>query len=248
MTRLFGIPMGVMETVLLVTLALTLGFVATLALRNRIFFRLGIRNARRRPGRSALIVVGLMLGTAIITASLATGDTMTRTVRSSAVKSLGQTDELVAARGATPDIQAAVGAATGVRYFPQADVATVKRALAGSNLVDGVAPAIVEPVGVQDVTSRQNEPAVTIFASTARDMRGFGPITLIGGGETSLAALAPGWVYLNRDAADSLGASPGDSIRIFAASAPAPMRVARLRAASGATVAANAITRPLCAK
>ena len=30
-----------------------------LALRNRVFFRIGIRNIRRRPGRSALIVVGL---------------------------------------------------------------------------------------------------------------------------------------------------------------------------------------------
>src|SRR6476469_7769726 len=150
MTKLFGIPMGGLEVALVAALAAAFGVVAALAVRNRIFFRLGIRNARRRPGRSALIVVGLMLGTAIITASLATGDTMTRTVRSSAVTSLGETDELIAARGATPDIQAAAGAATGVRYFPAADVAAVSRALAGSTLVDGVAPAIVEPVGVQD--------------------------------------------------------------------------------------------------
>jgi putative ABC transport system permease protein len=245
MNSLFGIPMGALEVALLAALAAALGLVTAVALRNRVFFRLGVRNARRRPGRSALIVVGLMLGTAIITASLATGDTMTRTVRSAAVKSFGQTDELVAARGATPDIQAAVGAATGVRYFPQADVAAVRRALAGSNLVDGVAPAIVEPVGVQDVTSRQNEPAVTIFASTARDMRGFGPITRVGGGETSLAALPPGWVYLNRSAADSLGASPGDSIHVFAGGAPAVMRVKAIVDYDGAGTDAAALLMPL---
>jgi MFS family permease len=79
----------------------TLAAVSLLALRNRVFLRLGVRNVRRRPGRSALIVVGLMLGTAVIAAALATGDTMTRTVRSSAVSALGQTDELVAAKGAT---------------------------------------------------------------------------------------------------------------------------------------------------
>jgi putative ABC transport system permease protein len=245
MNKLFGIPMGGMEAALLAGLAVAFALVAALALRNRIFFRLGIRNARRRPGRSALIVVGLMLGTAIITASLATGDTMARTVRSSAVTALGQTDELVAARGATPDIQAAVGAATGVRYFPQADVTAVRRALAGSNLADGIAPAIVEPVGVQDVTSRQTEPQVTIFASTAGGMHGFGPITRVGGGETTLAALPPGWVYLNRVAADALGAAPGDTIRVFAGRTAAPMRVKAIVTYDGTGTDAAALLMPL---
>src|ERR1044072_3414321 len=79
MTSLFGIPMGALAVVLVIGLAAALGTVAMLALRNRVFFRLGVRNVRRRPGRSALIVVGLMLGTAIIAAALATGDTMSHT-------------------------------------------------------------------------------------------------------------------------------------------------------------------------
>ena len=119
MTRLFGIPMGSLEVVLVAMLFVALAMVGVAgAARNRVFFRLGVRNVRRRPGRSALIVVGLMLGTAIIAAALATGDTMTRTVRSSAVSALGQTDELVAAKGATPDLAVQSGSATGVRYFP----------------------------------------------------------------------------------------------------------------------------------
>ena len=245
MNTLFGIPMDALEVALLATLAAALAAVVALALRNRIFFRLGVRNARRRPGRSALIVVGLMLGTAIITAALATGDTMTRTIRSSAVSSLGQTDELVSARGATPNLEAATGAVTGVRYFPQADVAAVRRALAGSTLVDGVAPAIIEPAGVQDVTSRQNEPAVTIFASDARDMRGFGPIKRLDGGDATLSALAPGWVYLNRDAADSLGASPGDTIRVFAGRTPTAMQVKAIVTYDGTGTDAAALLLPL---
>ena len=149
MTKLFGIPMGILAVVLVATLVAALSAVAVIAARNRIFLRLGVRNAKRRPGRSTLIVVGLMLGTAIIAAALATGDTMTQTIRSSAISSLGQTDELVAARGATPSLAAQAGSATGVRYFPEADVAAVRRAVAGSGLVDGVAPAIIEPVAVQ---------------------------------------------------------------------------------------------------
>ena len=129
MTKLFGIPMGPLELVLVCALVGALAAVGVLALRDRVFFRLGMRNARRRPGRSALIVVGLMLGTAMIAASLATGDTMARTVRSSAVTALGQTDELISAKGATPNLDVQSGSATGVRYFPQSDFATIHRAM-----------------------------------------------------------------------------------------------------------------------
>ena len=72
MQELFGIPVG---TLALVLAALVLGALAVLgvfALRNRVFVRLGVRNVRRRPARSALIVTGLMLGTAIVAAALAT--------------------------------------------------------------------------------------------------------------------------------------------------------------------------------
>ena len=177
MAKLFGIPMGILAVVLVAALVAALSAVAVVAARNRIFLRLGVRNARRRPGRSTLIVVGLMLGTAIIAAALATGDTMSQTIRSSAVSSLGQTDELVSARGATPTVEAQSGAATGVRYFPQADFAAVRRAAAGSPLVDGVAPAIIETVAVQAPDSRQTEPQVALFASEGSALHGFGAIS-----------------------------------------------------------------------
>ena len=70
MTRLFGIPMGILAVFLVATLVAALAAVAVVAARNRVFLRLGIRNAERRPGRNALIVIGLMLGTAIIAAAL----------------------------------------------------------------------------------------------------------------------------------------------------------------------------------
>jgi len=98
MHKLFGIPVDGLALVLAALLVLALSFVLVLGLRNRIFLRLGIRNVRRRRARTALIVVGLMLGTAIIAAALATGDTMSQTIRSSATAALGQTDEVVAAK------------------------------------------------------------------------------------------------------------------------------------------------------
>src|SRR5690348_4422370 len=99
MTKVFGIPAGGLTAVLTILLLLALAGIAVLALRNRVFFRLGVRGLRRRRGRTALIVVGLMLGTTIISAALATGDTMSHTIRSSATTALGATDEVVGAKG-----------------------------------------------------------------------------------------------------------------------------------------------------
>src|SRR3990172_2376142 len=152
--------MGSLAVVLVIVLA-----VAALALRNRVFLRLGARNVSRRPARTALIVLGLMLGTAIISSALSTGDTMSNTIRSSVIDSLGQTDEVVRAKGADTENVVALGEATGVRYFDESVAGTVETALAGSALVDGIAPAIVEPVAVLDETSRQNEPRVTLFST-----------------------------------------------------------------------------------
>ena len=114
MTKLFGIPMDSLVVVLVVALGAALGSVAILALRNRVFLRLGVRNVNRRRARSALIVLGLMLGTTIIAAALATGDTMSTTIRSSATASLGHADERISVRGAEVDFTVESGAATGL--------------------------------------------------------------------------------------------------------------------------------------
>jgi putative ABC transport system permease protein len=216
MTKLFGIPMETVVIVLVVALGTSLGAVAILAIRNRVFLRLGVRNVGRRRARSALIVLGLMLGTAIIAAALATGDTMSKTIRSSAISSLGHADERISVKGAEIDLAVESGSATGSLYFSQGQVDMIEEALAGSELVDGVAPAISEPVAVQDITTRQHEPRVTLFATDPDRMEGFGTIRTVEGDEVQLGDLGPGEVYLNADAADELAAGQGDRVMVLA--------------------------------
>ena len=218
MEKLFGIPMGPLAVVLVVTLGILLGALATLAIRNRIFFKLGIRNVTRRPARTALIVLGLMLGTTIISSALVTGDTMSHTIRSSAVESLGATDELVSVRGADVDPAIQVGSTTGIEYFPQRVLQDVEYdLLAYDDLIDGVAPAIVEPLAVQNLTTNQNEPRVTLFASSQPHLAAFGDIRRHGDGAVQyLNDLRRGEVYLNADAAEELQAAPGHRLSLFA--------------------------------
>ena len=218
MNEFFGIPMGPFATTLVVIVAVLLGAIAVLAIRNRIFLRLGIRNFTRRRARTALIVLGLMLGTTIISSALVTGDTMSHTIRSSAVQALGNTDVLVSVKGAEVDPAVQLGSTTGIEYFSERVLQEVEYDLTRhENLIDGVAPAIIESLAVQNLATRQNEPRVTLFASTQPHLAAFGDIRRHADGKVQyLNDLRRGEVFLNKDAADDLEAGPGDALRLYA--------------------------------
>jgi putative ABC transport system permease protein len=88
-----------MTATLLVSLLVCVPFLYVLA-RRPILRRLALRNAVRRPREALLVVVGSLLGAAIITGSAAVGDTMDASIRQMARQHLGPIDELVLARDA----------------------------------------------------------------------------------------------------------------------------------------------------
>jgi putative ABC transport system permease protein len=227
-SELFGIPIGPLAAAIVVALAVLVGALGALAIRNRIFFKLGIRNVTRRRARTALIVLGLMLGTTIISSALATGDTISHTIRSSAITSLGQTDELVSVRGAEVGGDIQLGSTTGIEYFSERIFPDVEYelTLGHEELIDGVAPAIVEPLAVQDLTTRQSEPRVTLFASSQAHLAAFGEIRRHSDGEIQyLNDLQPGEVFLNADAAEELHAAPGHDLLLYAGGNGLPVTV-----------------------
>ncbi len=243
MTKIFGLPVDGLTVVLTIILAAAIGVIAALALRNGIFFRLGIRSLTRRRGRTALIVVGLMLGTTIISAALATGDTMSHTIRTSATAALGNTDEVIGAKGIDAAL-ASGGGSTGWRYFPQSYAGKLARDTRSSGLVDGVQPVILEAVAVQNTTSRQAEPRVMLFSTSNAGMRGFGRISA-GGRTVSLAQLYPNEVYLNAKAEDKLAARPGDILQILSGGRAATATVKAIVRYDGVGTDGAAVLMPL---
>jgi len=243
MSKLFGVPVSSLAQVLAVLLVLLLLVVVVLALRNRVFFRLGVRNASRRRGRAALIVVGLMLATTIITASFATGDTMSSSIRASAVTALGRTDEVVGAKGLTAAV--AVGTVgTGMHYFPESDAAKIAAAGRASGLVRAVAPVIVWGAAVQDVARAQYEPNVGLFAGDPVTLAAFGPMRA-GGKLVSLADLGANEVYLNAKLASAIGARAGDTVRVLTGSGTELARVAAIVDYQGAATSDYGLLMPL---
>src|SRR6478672_2349103 len=88
-----------MKVAALVSLLISLPFLFILA-RRPILRRLAVRNAVRRPREALLVILGSLLGAAIITGSAVVGDTMDASIRQAARQHLGPIDELVLARDA----------------------------------------------------------------------------------------------------------------------------------------------------
>jgi len=92
MATLFGVSMDIIMGVTLALSLIVIGVVGLLAWRRPILLRLALRNVPRRRAQTALIVLGLMLATLLITAAFGTGDTMTYSMRQAFTASLGNTD------------------------------------------------------------------------------------------------------------------------------------------------------------
>ena len=244
MNELFGIPLDTLLAILGVALGVAFGILGVLVLRNPVLVRLGVRNVGRRRGRTGLIVLGLMLGTTIVAAALVTGDTMSHTIRTTAVSALGESDEIVSARGAVDDIPGELGMPSGVGWLPESVVAEVESAV-GPDLTDGVLGTVVDNVAIQAPRTRQTEPSVTLFAAEPTRLEGFAPITGLDGETLSLAALEPGDVYLNADAADELGARAGDDVVVYPSGKPFRATVRAVVDFEGAGTADAAVLLPL---
>ena len=245
MSELFGAPVDTLAVVLGVLLVVAFAVIGGLAVRHTVLMKLGVRNLIRRPGRSAIIVSGLMLGTMIIGSALGFGDIMANTVRSSVITTLGQTDEIVSARsGEAPDI-ATLGEGTAVRYLSADEADAVVAAARSIPEVDGAAPGISEAVAVQDTRSRTNEPQLALFATDPGSMAGFGEITTESGDSVGLDDLAPGETYLDHEAADALDARPGDRVVVFVRGRQAPLTVRDIVRYDGTGSDSGALLMPL---
>src|SRR5680860_603085 len=159
MDKLFGIPMDQLLLVLVSLFLIGVIVMAVMAFRNRVAFRLGIRNIPRRKTQTALIVLGLMLATLLFSASFATGDTLTVSIRQQALGDIGEMDEAVRSKQ--------VDETGRHRYFDQDLTNTVRSATAGAEEVEAVVPAVQERVPVLAVGSSLSEPGLTMLGLPA---------------------------------------------------------------------------------
>lgn len=196
-------------TALAVVAALSLPFAALLA--RPLLRTLAVRNALRRPRETVLVLVGSMLGTAIITSSFVVGDTLNASIRQIAFTQLGPVDELVVAAN-RPVLSRAEAS---VSRLPRGEIA-------------GYAPLTTSTVSVETVGARRRvSPSATVVETA------FGAMSHLAGygeGVTGLPARGPsgGQVFVDRSLASSLRLVAGGRVRIYAYGSSKALDVARI--------------------
>ncbi|MBN1265640.1 MAG: FtsX-like permease family protein [Anaerolineales bacterium] len=201
--------------VLTTALVLVLLVLAWLALRSRVMFKLGLRPIMRRRTQSSLIILGLMLGTLIITAAFVTGDTLSHTIRSLIIEELGPIDEMVHVRTDNSMLRSS--------YFNLSRYETIAEQLQGYPNIDAIVPGIRESIPAVNITRRQSTRAVNLYAVRAQDAALILPeeeLRTSEGHMLLLEGLEAHQIYLNQSAAEALGAQPGDQIKLYAGSSP----------------------------
>lgn len=218
MEKLFGLEMASIAGCLTSALVLVVGALALLAWRRPVMFKLGVRPIPRRRAQSALIVIGLMLATLIITAAFVTGDTLSNTIRSLAIQGMGEMDETVqAGRGQVLGVGSA-----GPGYFREDRYTDLVAQLANYDLVDHVLPAISDSLPVVNATQRRSLRSLSVFGLRPEDVAILAreEVTDAAGQSLDLNALGSRELYLNAAAAESLGAKPGDTLDLYAGRRP----------------------------
>jgi putative ABC transport system permease protein len=173
---------------------------AALAWRRPLLARFAWREAIRSRSQFVLLVVGLMVGSASISASLVAGDSGIQTFASLSDQRLGAVDLTVTrAGGAT---------------FP-IDIA---RQLAAdpslSTYIDGVQAGVEVPASVADLDRRLGKSNVLLVGFDPDSQWRFGAYTLTDGRRVLGGELAPGDVVLSRGLASALDARAGDHLRM----------------------------------
>lgn len=222
MDELFGAPIENIAAVLAVIFAVAMAFLVFIRIRDPILVRMAFRNARRRPGQSLLILVGLMLATAIISSAFTVGDSVSYSIKRVATESLRSLDEFVVV---DEDSELWEGREL-PKGFSAESVLGLEAALDADPDVDGVLPALVEDVALINPDSRQFESGALLAGLHPVRAESFERLLDVDGNPVDLAGLADNAAYITRDGADELEAAVGGTLNVFfGPGAPTPITI-----------------------
>jgi ABC-type lipoprotein release transport system permease subunit len=206
MNELFGLSMTYIAIGCFAATALIVGFVAFIAVRNPVMFKMGLRNIPRRKAQTSLIVIGLMLSTLIMSAAFGTGDTLTTSITAEVYSVLGEADEFISW---DDDKEAR---ATAEQVIPIATVEGWQKQFANDPDIEAFVPFLSEQLPVQNLRNRLNEASARIVAFRAQDAKGLGGLTDTSG---KPVILEPGQVAVNEELAEQLSAQIGDRLAVL---------------------------------
>lgn len=185
--------------------AIAFAVVAAAAARRRVLFRLSLKNMLRRKRRAVIVVLGLLVGTALMSSALVVGDTLEYIFTEDVLLRLGPIDEVVA--------QQSMGV-----YIPfnASYFGTLEADLAAANApIDGIAPTILQKLTVRNEAEELWAEPVSVIGINSSLESGLGGLSTADGGAVRTQDLGPGEVFANARAAEKLNAAAGTILRVY---------------------------------
>jgi len=171
-------------------------------IRDKIIVTLGIRNIVLRKKYALLVILGLMIGTAVITSSLVVGDTMNTMVESGILETYHTTDEKII--GVKP---------TGERdYFNESLFDDLQSALEVP-FIDGVSPSIRDRVAILNLETNLSDPSAYLVGIDFSTRKSFGSFTTLKGKEVT--GLGNTEFIMGEKIAEDLDAGVGDRFILY---------------------------------
>jgi len=187
---------------LLWLLAIVLACVVALALHRRVYARMAARNTLRRKSQTLMVVAGLMIGTAILSGSLVTGDTMQYLMLRDVYTGTDLVDEWITVPGG--------------RLFNASFYTALSSDATLQAKTDGMAPVIaLDGVTVFDRAVGQTEPNINLYGIDPVPDRAFGPFVATDGSRTYGEALGPMEAVINERLARAALVGPGHTIEVY---------------------------------
>lgn len=209
MEKLFGIPLPTLMFVLSGIFIVTLLIVIGMALRNPVMLKLGIRPISRRPGMTALIIIGVMLSTIIISAAFGTADTLSYSIRDIGINGLGTIDEVIISA------RTQEGDQFGQSFISMERYEELRSELAEDDRIDGIMPQFTQSVPAVNPTENLSEGQFNLLGIDPTLLGGFGGLKLASGGNADLQALGPNETFINEDASDELDLHAGGELEVY---------------------------------
>ncbi|MCI4351074.1 MAG: ABC transporter permease [Thermoplasmata archaeon] len=190
--------------VFLLVVLLLVGVISlVLALRNRLPFRIAMRNVRRGRARTVLLLLGLLVGTTIISGSLTVSDTVTQLSVHYTYLGDGLVDEGISGPSASG----------GNAYVPYAVYGQLAAASAGDSSIAGITPMIQDITQAYDRTTGIPQTSLNLIGANGNQSGALGSFVTTSG--ANLAGPAPGKVLLDQLAASAMNATAGDTLLLF---------------------------------
>ncbi|MCK4948580.1 MAG: FtsX-like permease family protein [Thermoplasmata archaeon] len=189
-----------MNTAMIASLGIisfTVALVAIFALRSRGLLKTALRLFSRKKKLTVLTIMALVVGSSIVTGSLAVGDSMRYAIVEGVYDDLGNVDEVVSSGG----------------LFNESILGDVSIDPALLEVTDAIAPLIVLKGSARNEATGLTESRTNILGYDDDLLLGFGPFW-VSGDESYYDTLAPGEAIINRNLADKLSAQTGDTITI----------------------------------